>query len=63
MRALLKAFSDAGIDYALCGGIAANVYGADRFTKDIEGRTLTPMRRGARCHRRTYSYGWWLEIS
>lgn len=36
LRALLRAFSEAGVDYALCGGLAANIYGADRFTKDID---------------------------
>ena len=36
MRSLLAALADAGVEYALCGGLAANIYGADRFTKDID---------------------------
>jgi len=36
MRALLAAFAEEGVGYALCGGIAANIYGADRFTVDID---------------------------
>lgn len=36
LRGLLGAFSTASVAYALCGGLAANIYGADRFTKDID---------------------------
>lgn len=36
LRGLLHAFDEAGVDYALCGGLAANIYGADRFTRDID---------------------------
>lgn len=36
MRLLLRALGEAEVEYALCGGLAANVYGADRFTKDID---------------------------
>ncbi len=34
--ALVRAFDDAGIDYALCGALALAVYGAPRATKDID---------------------------
>ena len=36
MRTLLSALADEGLEYALCGGLAANIYGADRFTVDID---------------------------
>lgn len=36
MRAVLEAFATDGVAYALCGGLAANIYGADRFTVDID---------------------------
>lgn len=36
MKALLSALADDGVGYALCGGLAANIYGADRFTVDID---------------------------
>lgn len=36
MRTLLSALADEGLGYALCGGLAANIYGADRFTVDID---------------------------
>lgn len=36
MRAVLTAFAEEGLSYALCGGLAANIYGADRFTVDID---------------------------
>ncbi len=36
LRAVLAALDDAAVQYALCGGLAANIYGADRFTKDID---------------------------
>jgi len=36
MRTLLAALADEGLAYALCGGLAANIYGADRFTVDID---------------------------
>ena len=36
MRALLSAFAEEDVGYALCGGLAANIYGADRFTVDID---------------------------
>ena len=32
---LIDALADAGLDYALCGGIAAAIHGYPRFTKDI----------------------------
>lgn len=31
-----KVLRDAGIDYAVCGGIAVSIYGAVRSTKDID---------------------------
>ncbi len=36
LMALIDAFADANIDYALCGGIAVAFYGYPRFTKDID---------------------------
>ncbi len=33
---MLQSLDTAGVAYALCGGLAANIYGADRFTKDID---------------------------
>jgi len=33
---LVDAFVQAGIDYAICGGIALAVHGYPRFTKDID---------------------------
>ena len=36
LRTVMGALSAAGVAYALCGGLAANIYGADRFTKDID---------------------------
>ncbi len=36
LRGVLVALDNAGVQYALCGGLAANIYGADRFTKDID---------------------------
>ena len=36
LRAVLTALGEAKVAYALCGGLAANIYGADRFTKDID---------------------------
>ncbi len=35
-RTLLSALADEGVGYPLCGGLAANIYGADRFTVDID---------------------------
>lgn len=34
--ALVAAFDAGGVAYALCGGMAVAVYGAPRFTKDID---------------------------
>ena len=34
--AAVRAFDEAGIDYALCGALALAVYGAPRATKDID---------------------------
>jgi hypothetical protein len=34
--ALVDALESAGIDYALCGGIAVAIHGHPRFTKDID---------------------------
>ena len=34
--AVVKAFEDEGIDYALCGGIALAIHGFPRFTKDVD---------------------------
>lgn len=36
LRALVRAFEDAGVEYALCGGLAVAVYGAPRATRDID---------------------------
>jgi hypothetical protein len=36
LRALVQAFDDAGIDYALCGGLALAVHGVPRATRDID---------------------------
>lgn len=36
LLALTAAFEASGIAYALCGGLAVAVYGAPRFTKDID---------------------------
>lgn len=33
---LVDAFSQAGVDYAICGGIALALHGYPRFTKDID---------------------------
>ncbi|MSQ02390.1 MAG: hypothetical protein EXR71_10955 [Myxococcales bacterium] len=34
--ALTRALDEAGLDYALCGGLALAVYGAPRATRDID---------------------------
>jgi hypothetical protein len=34
--AILRAFEDAGVEYALCGALALAVHGAPRATKDID---------------------------
>jgi hypothetical protein len=36
LRRLVIALNAAGIDYALCGGIAVTIHGATRSTKDID---------------------------
>ena len=36
LRELVKRFNEAGIDYALCGGMAVALHGYPRFTKDID---------------------------
>ena len=36
LHAIAKALRDAGIPYAVCGGIAVTAYGATRSTKDID---------------------------
>ena len=57
MRALLTAFADAGVEYALCGGLAANIYGADRFTIDID-LLVAPADLQAALTVATSNYGW-----
>jgi hypothetical protein len=36
LRAIVQAFDDAGVDYALCGGLALAVHGVPRATRDID---------------------------
>ena len=36
LRAVVDLLNDAGIDYALCGGLAVGIHGYARFTKDID---------------------------
>jgi hypothetical protein len=41
LKSLLLAFDDAGVEYALCGGLAMAVYGVPRATMDIDVLVLT----------------------
>ncbi|MBL8610552.1 MAG: hypothetical protein JNL38_24655 [Myxococcales bacterium] len=36
LHAVSRALSDAGIPYAICGGVAVTIHGATRTTKDID---------------------------
>ena len=36
LHAIASALSNAGIPYAICGGVAVTIYGAPRATKDID---------------------------
>ncbi|MGH7467571.1 MAG: nucleotidyl transferase AbiEii/AbiGii toxin family protein [Longimicrobiales bacterium] len=36
VQAIIKALNDAGVRYLVAGGLAVNVYGYARFTKDID---------------------------
>ena len=36
LHAIARALRDAGVDYAVCGGIAVTIYGATRTTKAID---------------------------
>jgi hypothetical protein len=36
LRALVRALEEAGVEYALCGGLALAVYGVTRATRDID---------------------------
>lgn len=36
LHAVARALRDAGIEYAICGGIAVTIHGATRTTKDID---------------------------
>lgn len=36
LEALVDALAAAGVDHAICGGIAVTIHGAPRFTKDID---------------------------
>jgi len=38
LHSIATTLSDAGVAYAVCGGIAVTVYGATRSTKDIDVR-------------------------
>ncbi|HEY2847673.1 MAG TPA: hypothetical protein VGI80_07635 [Pyrinomonadaceae bacterium] len=40
-RAITSAFNERGLDYALCGGWAVNIYGYARNTEDIDLLILT----------------------
>lgn len=35
LRGLLESLNGAGVEYAVCGGIAVAIHGYPRFTKDI----------------------------
>lgn len=42
LKTLFEAFDEAGIEYALCGGLAMAVHGVARATMDIDVLVLSP---------------------
>ena len=61
LAALIKALNDAGVRYALCGGLAMAVHGHPRATQDID--LLIPEEELAKIQQVAETVGFWIPRS